>query len=230
MALPGARRSQSWGLLAEWVLVDLAEPLAREALPRRVDAVIHLAQSDRYREFPEGADDMFAVNLTSTAALLEYARAANASRFLLASSGGVYAPAAQPITESAAVAPPNFYLSSKYAAELLVRSYSSILRTIAFRFFFVYGPGETRTLVPRLVDKVLRDDVIEIEGDPGLRMNPICVEDAVRVLAPALSVDQSGVFNVAGAEVVHDQRAREAHRGHGVSAGACHAHKRWDHR
>jgi nucleoside-diphosphate-sugar epimerase len=100
------------------------------------------------------------------------------------------------------VAPPNFYLSSKYAAELLSHSYRSILRTIAFRFFFVYGPGETRTLVPRLVDKVLQGDVIEIEGDPGLRMNPIYVEDAVRVLTPALSLDQSGVFNVAGIEEV----------------------------
>ena len=102
----------------------------------------------------------------------------------------------------APVAPPDFYLTSKYAAELLLRSYGSMLRTIAFRFFFVYGPGQTRMLVPSLVGKVLRDEPIEIEGHPGLRINPIYVEDAVRAFAPALTLDESGVFNVAGDDVV----------------------------
>jgi UDP-glucose 4-epimerase len=188
--------------LADWIVADLADPLPVAALPRRVDAVIHLAQSERYREFPEGAGDIVAVNLTSTAALLEYARTANASRFVLASSGGVYVPASQPVSESAAVAPPNFYLTSKYAAELLLRGYSSILHTIALRFFFVYGPGQTRQLVPTLVDKVVRGELIEIEGEPGLRINPVYVEDAVRVLDPVLSLERGGVFNVAGSEEV----------------------------
>ena len=188
--------------LAEWVLADLAGPLPESALPRWVDAVVHLAQSDRYRDFPEGAEDIFAVNLRSTAALLEYARTANASRFLFASSGGIYTRTTEPLTESDPLAPPDFYLTSKYASELLLRSYRSLLRTVTFRFFFVYGAGQTRMLVPTLVDKVLRGDLIEIEGDPGMRMNPIYVEDAVDVLDPALALADGGVFNVAGSEAV----------------------------
>src|SRR5712691_5873081 len=38
---------------AEAIVFDLSQPLG-DALPPRIDAVVHLAQSRRYREFPEG--------------------------------------------------------------------------------------------------------------------------------------------------------------------------------
>jgi nucleoside-diphosphate-sugar epimerase len=41
-----------------------------------------------------------------------------------------------------------------------------------------------------------------VRGDPGLRLNPIHVDDAVRVFGPALSVAGGGTFNVAGRDVV----------------------------
>src|SRR5262249_22562463 len=67
----------------DWIRGDLSEPLDPATLPAKVDAVAHLAQSERYRDFPEGALDLFAVNVQSTAALLEYARGAGASAFVL---------------------------------------------------------------------------------------------------------------------------------------------------
>jgi UDP-glucose 4-epimerase len=62
----------------EWIRPDLSRPLDHAALPGGVDAVAHLAQSERYRDFPDGATDLFAVNVRSTASLLEYARGAGA--------------------------------------------------------------------------------------------------------------------------------------------------------
>src|SRR5215213_4375742 len=56
----------------ELVEQDLSSPLG-EGLPE-VDAVVHLAQSRRYREFPEGAADVFEVNASATARLLDWAR------------------------------------------------------------------------------------------------------------------------------------------------------------
>ena len=41
-----------------------------------------------------------------------------------------------------------------------------------------------------------------VQGDPGLRINPIYVDDAVRVFETALTFSGSGVFNVAGDEAV----------------------------
>src|SRR3954452_22781278 len=101
--------------LAEWVIQDLSQPFDHAALPSSLDAVLHLAQSARYREFPDGAPDVFAVNTHGTFQLLELARAAGASTFAFTSTGGVYGYSDERLVEQAPVDPLNFYLSSKYA-------------------------------------------------------------------------------------------------------------------
>ena len=123
-----------------WIEQDL-RALDPAALPDRVDGVIHLAQSPRYRDFPDGAEDMFAVNVASTSGLLEYARSAGARAFVLASTGGVYDYHPDPIRESEEPRPTTFYFRSKRAAELLAGSYAELFSVVVFRFFFVYGRG-----------------------------------------------------------------------------------------
>jgi nucleoside-diphosphate-sugar epimerase len=184
----------------EWVEHDLTRPLSPARLPEHVDAVIHLAQSSRYREFPAGARDVFEVNTRSTFELLEYARRAGARSFVFASTGGVYRPRREPLLETDPVAPSSFYFGSKYAGELLVESYGEFFAAVILRPFAVYGPGQERMLVPTLVERVTSGEAVTIQGNPGLRINPIYVDDAVRVLEAALS--GAGVFNVAGDEAV----------------------------
>ena len=41
-----------------------------------------------------------------------------------------------------------------------------------------------------------------IQGDPGMRMNPIYAEDAAAAVEAALSLRESAVVNVAGSEIV----------------------------
>src|SRR5579872_429923 len=48
-----------------WVEQDLAAPL-RDRLPERLDAVVHLAQSRLYRDFPNAALDIFELNAGAT--------------------------------------------------------------------------------------------------------------------------------------------------------------------
>lgn len=186
----------------EWVQQDLTEPLDRGKLPNQIDGVIHLAQSRHYRDFPGSAADIFAVNVAGTFALLEYARTAGAETFVFTSSGGVYGFSFEPFVEGDPVSPLNFYLGSKYSAELLIGNYAAYFRTVVLRPFFVYGPGQQGMLVPNLVARVLGGEPVLIEGTPGLRINPIHVDDAVRAFEPALALDRSGLFNVAGDEVV----------------------------
>lgn len=197
---PKTQREKLVGV--KWIEHDLSQPLDEVRLPDRVDAIIHLAQSRHYRKFPEGVNDMFDVNIRSTFQLLEYARRIGVEHFLFASSGGVYGYSYERLVESDPVNPLNFYLGSKYTSELLIANYQPFFHTVVFRFFFVYGAGQRGMLIPGLLNKVMKGEQITIEGNPGLRINPIYIEDAVQVFEPTLNLTSSELFNVAGDEVV----------------------------
>jgi len=188
--------------LARWVRQDLSGPLDPAVLPERLDTVLHLAQSPRYREFPEGAEDMLAVNVHAPAALLDHARHAGARRFVLCSTGGVYGHHAARVDEDQRVAPIGFYQASKYAAEVLLAPYGALLTTVVLRPFFVYGPGQRGMLVAALAQRVLAGEEVTVDGDPGLRINPIHVADAARAIEAALALDAPAIINVAGDEAV----------------------------
>jgi UDP-glucose 4-epimerase len=187
---------------AEWIVMDLAEPVDPSRLPARVDAVVHLAQSTRFREFPEGAVDLFAVNVASTFGLLEYARCARASRFIHASTGGVYRPGSEPLIEESPLDPGNFYGATKASAEHLVQGYAGQLQAVVLRPFFIYGPGQRDMLISRLIERVLAGEVVEVNGNPGIRVSPTYVDDAANAFAAALKVGGNHVCNVAGLDAV----------------------------
>ena len=185
-----------------WIRHDLRAPLESAALPNSLDAVVHLAQSRRYREFPDGAADVFSLNVRATFELLEYARRAGASRFVFTSTGGVYGHGDESFVEEDNVDPINFYLASKYAAETVIAPYVAELQVVVLRLFFVYGPGQGQMLIPSLARRVLAGETVTIEGNPGIRINPIYVDDAVRTLERALEYESSLLCNVAGDETL----------------------------
>jgi UDP-glucose 4-epimerase len=207
-----------------WVRQDLSAGLDEGELPGEVDGVIHLAQSERYRDLPDGAEDIFEVNVHSTFRLLEYARRAGASRFVLASTGGLYEIGAEPVSEDAPIAPAAPYFRSKRMAELLVEDYTDAFATTVLRFFFVYGPGQGRTLIPRFAASILAGEEIVIEGDPGMRINPIYADDAAAATEAALRLDGHSVINVAGEGAVSITELAE------TLAGALGAEPRLRHR
>jgi nucleoside-diphosphate-sugar epimerase len=201
-ALDRCGPAEKSGERVHWVVQDLARPLDDSGLPRTIDAVIHLAQSRFYRHFPDKVEDIFDVNIHGTLRLLEYARGAGARCFILASTGGLYAGRTAKSLETDPLEARNFYFASKYAAELLTSRYQHYFRAIILRFFFVYGPGQQGMLISNLMHKVNTGELITIEGDPGLHVNPIFVEDAIESFEPALRLESSSVINVAGDEVV----------------------------
>jgi len=187
---------------AEWIRADLSMPIDRRSFPKAIDGIVHLAQSDRYRDFPQGSEDLFAVNVASTNDLLEYGRNAGARAFVLASTGGCYEPRPEPVDEGAPLRPPGPYFRSKRMAELLLENYADLFGGAILRLFFVYGPGPAERLVPRLAQKIVRGEEVVIEGDPGMRLNPIFADDASAAIAAALALERQEVVNVAGPEVV----------------------------
>ncbi len=185
-----------------WICSDLSTPLDLSQLPRQIDAIVHLAQSRKYDDFPASAHEIFSINTASTLDLLEYGRSAGIKIFIYASSGGIYGTGCQIFTESHSPNPVNFYHRSKYASELLLSSYEQFFSTVVFRFFFLYGAGQKRMLIGNLLSKVLRSEAISIQGNPGIRINPIYIDDAARVFEPALTLGQSAILNVAGDAIV----------------------------
>jgi UDP-glucose 4-epimerase len=199
---PGAEVESSGGVT--WIEQDLSRPLEGD-LPAEIDAVIHLAQSRRYREFPEGAVDMVEVNAASAVRLLQYCCEAGGTCFVYASSGAIYPPGPRPVRENDTPKPGNFYAMSKLIGEQLVDQFRNVLTVAILRFFFIYGPGQTNMLVPGLAAKVQASEPIPVAGAQGIRINPIYVDDAAAAVAEALKLEQSGLFNVAGPEIVSIQ-------------------------
>lgn len=189
-----------------YLSVDLASDADAWGLPTRLDAIIHLAQSDKFREFPTAAADVFNVNVLSTARLLEFARKAHVHRFILASSGGIYGAGDTAFSENSKITDYGqlgFYLGSKLCSEVLAKNYVSLFDVNIMRFFFVYGRFQNRhMLIPRLVDGVREGRPVNLQGADGIWINPVHVSDAARALEGCLYLSGSHTFNVAGCEVL----------------------------
>lgn len=188
-----------------WKSCDLSSKSFCSDIPS-AKIIVHLAQSDRFREFPSGALDIFNVNVASTSILLDFAHACKTQKFILASSGGVYGYGDVEFSENhpAQLATDlGYYLASKAAAESLVASYSNLFTTQILRFFFIFGPQQKASmLIPRLVNFIMQGKEITLSGEEGIRLNPIFVDDAVSALLSAMSLCESQKINVAGNEVV----------------------------
>ena len=189
-----------------YIRCDLADAWDTDDFPKEIDAVIHLAQSEYFREFPAQGGQIFAVNTSSTVKLLEYGRCARAKTFVLASSGGIYGDGKNDFREDDPFVIKKdlaFYLTTKLCSEVLAESYASFMNIIILRFFFVYGPGQrTGMLIPRLVHEVNQGRPIFLHGQEGLKMNPTYVTDAATAVYRSLDLAESHKINVGGAEVL----------------------------
>lgn len=198
---PGIAQS---GAMRE-VIVDLSQKAWTNGLPDRADLVVHLAQSTRYREFPDAARDILKVNVDATVELAAWACRAGVRRFLFASTGNVYGHASSPRDESDPTDARTMYAASKLSAELLLRPYAEFFEVVVMRLFGVYGPGQTGMLLSRIIDKVLAGEEITLAGGIGVRLNPLFIDDCVSVLRQLCDVELSNryeIFNVGGGEVV----------------------------
>ena len=161
--LVGLARSQN--PLIKTLRIDLSQNWQESELPENPDIIIHLAQSENFRSFPEKALDIFYTNTLSTVRLIDYAVKKKAKKFIFASSGGIYGDRDKIFAEedSLPVNDLGYYLGSKLCSEIILDNYKNMLDIQLLRFFFAYGPGQNKTmLIPRLIEKIKKEEPIEI--------------------------------------------------------------------
>lgn len=192
------------------IAADLSKPLDTSILPPKLDAVIYLAQSNRFREFPDGAADMFQINTAQPLALAEHARRAGATSFVYASTGSVYAASDSPVREDSPAPAEGFYAASKRSAELLLANYAPAMGVALLRFFFIYGRGQKGDmLLPRLVGNVREGRTVALQGEDGVRIAPLHASDAAAACIAALGLEGRNIVNVAGPEALSLRRVCE---------------------
>lgn len=137
------------------------------------DSIIHLGaigSVPRSVALPRPTHD---ANTTGTLNVLEAARETGVSHVVVASSSSVYGSnPALPKNELTWTRPLSPYAVSKLATEAYALAYQSSygLKTLAFRFFNVYGPRQRAdhdyaAVIPRFIDAALRGKPLTIYGN-----------------------------------------------------------------
>ena len=197
-----------------YIIIDFTLAWKIECLPKEIDTVIHLAQSSEFRNFPNSAINIFSVNISSTAYLLDYAKRVGVKKFIYASSGGVYDQSKFAFDENSPIIPPDnlgYYLGSKLCGEILSNSYIDVFQVIVLRFFFIYGNRQQAgMLIPRLMSNISSKKPISLQGKNGIYINPVHVQDAIAAVIAALSTEKSQTFNIAGPDIVSIRELSEA--------------------
>ena len=120
-------------------------------LPPNIDVVFYLAQSNRFRDFPNGIYDMLSINIEAPLKFVKWALDNNVKKFIFASSGGVYRKPDKPVIEFFDINANErngFYLDSKLSAEILLRNFSHMFESfIITRPFFIYGTNQKKHML-----------------------------------------------------------------------------------
>jgi len=189
-----------------WVETDLCTVNWTKKLPdEEFDAIIHLAQSRNYREFPDQAIDIFDVNVKSTYELAEWGVQHCVTRFIFASTGNVYGLKKQIYNEEDHCEPESMYGASKLSAEILLKPFSGFMNVLVMRLFGVYGPSQKNSMLSGVIQRFMMGDEINLAGNVGVRINPIYIEDCLMLIHQLLKESRlTGyqLLNIGGSEII----------------------------
>ncbi len=152
---------------------SILDPVALAEATRGVDTIVHLAARP---SVPRSIDDPVAsheANTVGTMRVLEAARGLDDGHVIVASSSSVYGSnPTLPKHEMLATLPVSPYAASKLATEQYTLAWQKSfgLRTLAFRFFNVYGPRQApghayAAVIPAFTHAALSGEPVQVHGD-----------------------------------------------------------------
>lgn len=172
-----------------------------------VDSIVHLGAIPSVPRSVADPVSSHNANSTGTLYVMEAARACNTGQVIVASSSSVYgANPALPKNEHAWTRPLSPYGVSKHATEGYALAYQASygMKTLAFRFFNVYGPGQSAghayaAVIPKFIEAALLGRPLQVHGD-GLQSRDFTyVQTVCDVITDAAlrQVSDSGPVNLA---------------------------------
>ena len=190
-----------------FIEVDLSHKDFVEELPAGINTVLHLAQSSRYRDFPNGVEDMISININSTGLLLDWARRSEVKHFVFSSTANVYSQTGEKFTEKSSTTPNSYYGASKLAAEQLVTQYAQYYAVDILRLFTVYGPGQRGMLIANIIELIKSRREITLAEGSGLFLTPLFIGDVVKIIdkiihLPSHKRNSSPILNICGSDIV----------------------------
>ena len=171
--LSTGNRANLDGLDVEFVEASILDYPALLEAAQGIDSIVHLAAIPSVPRSVANPRASHEANTTGTLNVLEAAREAGVDHVAVASSSSVYGSNPKlPKSEYDWTRPMSPYAVSKQATEgyALAYQFSYGLKTMAFRFFNVYGPGQAAghayaAVLPKFLDAALNGRALEIQGD-----------------------------------------------------------------
>jgi dTDP-glucose 4,6-dehydratase len=168
----------------------------------RADAVVHFAAESHVDRSIHAAADFIQTNVLGTQVLLDAAREAKVSRFVLISTDEVMGSCEEGgyFTESSPLRPNSPYAASKAGAEHLARAARVTfgLDVVTTRASNNYGPYQfPEKLIPLMIANAMEDRELPVYGD-GLNVRDwLYVEDCCRAIDAVFHRGRSGeVYNI----------------------------------
>ena len=188
---------------------DICHPESYHHCFEKVDHVIHCAAKISVAESVEQPELYEKVNVDGTRYLLELALTYGVKSFVLSSSAAVYGDnPVLPKTEVMIPEPKSPYADNKFKDEALLEEYSKKgnLRTVALRYFNVFGPRQDphspyAAALPHFISCAVSNKDITIFGDGQQTRDFIFVEDIAKANLLATQ-SGSGIYNVANGQAI----------------------------
>lgn len=172
---------------------DVRDQETCEQAARGMDSIIHLAAVASVPASIEDPRTTHETNATGTLNVLEAARSNAVSHVTVASSSAVYGEHPEPRKhEELPVQFLSPYAASKGATEGYALTYGATysLPTVAFRFFNVFGPGQTAdhpyaAVIPRFLHAIRNNEPLTVFGDGEQTRDFVSVHTVVDALIKA---------------------------------------------
>ncbi len=178
-------------------------------LPPDTKTVIYLAQSPYYRDVPSMSWHLMNMNVVGAIRVAELSRRQNVEHFIYTSTGNVYSPSFQPLSEAHALRRDDWYALSKIHAEESLSLFRRDMHVSILRLFGVYGPGQKGKLIPMIMEMVMNGKTIFVEKNPedpqdndGLKISLCYVDDLLKVFHSVIRERDIPLMNVASDEIL----------------------------
>lgn len=169
--------------------------------------IFHLAANPRVEYSVQNPTVTTDTNLFKTVALAELASQCEIEKFIFASSSAVYgvgviSPSDWPTEETDTKDPTSPYGLQKLCSEMFLQQFAELygLKSVALRFFNVYGPGcwgdsPYATAVAAWCDKLKRQLPLRSDGDGEQTRDMVYIDDVISALV-SVALRDTGKFSV----------------------------------